>query len=88
MMGINSLYPFPNEFQREIIVLMNGKVITFESQNIYTNNIAFKRAMNGLHDLKIAVCRHVKNSNNEYKLTLFGEHIADVLIKFSRLKHE
>lgn len=80
---MESMYPFPDRLQRDVIVFMleNG-IISFERQKIYRNNISFKRAMKNLHDLKIVVCKHVKNSSNEYKLTPLGEHVAELLKRF------
>jgi hypothetical protein len=37
--------------------------------------------MKELYDKKLIIRRHVKNSSNEYKLTVFGEFIADILKK-------
>ena len=79
--------PYPNKYERALIlVMLDRKVITRHDQSVYTNKLAFKRAVKELHDWEIIVWKHERNGSNEYKLTLFGEHIANDLLKFSRMK--
>lgn len=85
MPDITTIYPpFPNKWERALILLMKGeKILTFNSQNIFNNKLSFKRAMKNLHDkYKIVAWRHEVNGCNEYRLTNFGEHIADILREF------
>lgn len=73
--------PFPNKWERALILEMVGKIIKIENQTIYTNKLSFKHAMKNLHDLKLVVWKQ-NNNGNEYKLTSFGEHIAEILQDF------
>jgi hypothetical protein len=63
---------------------MSGeKIITYDRQTLFKNKLSFKRAMKNLHDrYHIVVYRHEANGCNEYRLTNFGEHIADILREF------
>lgn len=61
---------------RILILMRNFKIITFDTQDIYRNNISFKRAMADLRKLGLVVMRQVPLSKNEYKATDFGSRIG------------
>jgi len=77
-------YPnFPSKSEQMImILLLEKKVMTFYEQEIYSNRLSFKSSMKKLHDLKLVLCHHSKNASNQYKLTAFGEHVAEILKRF------
>lgn len=61
----------------------NGNIITFKEQNIYSHNVSFKRAMKELHDKNLVLIKQLR-TGNRYKLTDFGEHLADVLNELAK----
>jgi hypothetical protein len=82
---IESVYPhLPSKWECALILSMNGeRIITFDNQTIFKNKLAFKRAMKNLHDhFHIVMWRHEVNGCNEYKLTEFGESVANFLKEF------
>jgi hypothetical protein len=67
----------------------NNKIVTFKEQDIYKSNKSFKKAMKSLHEKDIILCRAIRTDNkkdcfNQYKLTIFGEHIAEILKRIQK----
>jgi hypothetical protein len=74
-------YPSKEQLMAIFFMYNNGKKIAFENQLIYRNRDCFNRAMNELARAKRLRKRSFEKEN-EYKLTLEGELIKEVLDGF------
>ena len=77
--------PFPNKFERALIMQMSEKeIIRMEDQTVFSNRLSFKRAMKFLHDLRLVEWKE-DHAGNIYRLTDNGIRIAEMLEAFYEL---
>lgn len=90
MVALHECTKFLTVRQQKILLAMfdNGNRVSFKSQNVYSNNRSFKRAM---RELSRAGCCSATvalingKRCNEYKLTMNGElFVQTVIIEFNR----